>query len=490
MLPCLSLVVALAAGAAEVEAYLDAQTIGVVRIDVTRLDVNAVVKRAMGLGIAEDDTAGPRLFVNEVIAKLRGAGVTTVYGVVSGADLPASPVFVVVPLPAGADADKAGAVLKLLPGFQMVKGDGVVLAAPPPVLARLKTARPAARPDLAAALTVGRESGMVVAVAPPADTRKVIEEAIPRLPGAAGNGPVTVLTRGLSWAALTFDTTPKVAAGLTVQAADPVAAKEIDGILKSVVKAAAAGPADASEIKAIGVSLAPLVTTAIDGERVILRLDADRIDATLPGAAAAVRAAANARSLRNMKDIAIAIHNYYSAYDRFPADITDKAGKPILSWRVAVLPYMHAGDLYKQLRLDEPWDSEHNKKLVDKIPAQFVSPHQKSPRGTTTYLAPSGDGYFLTPGVKNRKFNDLPDGSSNTLMLVEVADELAAPWTKPGDWQPDKTDLLKGLLGHLPDRFNAGFVDGYARAIRKSIDPKDLKALLTIAGNEVAGPIP
>ncbi|HKB04137.1 MAG TPA: DUF1559 domain-containing protein, partial [Gemmataceae bacterium] len=54
-----------------------------------------------------------------------------------------------------------------------------------------------------------------------------------------------------------------------------------------------------------------------------------------------------------------------------PADITDKAGKPLLSWRVELLPYMEQADLYKQFRRDEPWDSEHNLQLLAKMPDVF-----------------------------------------------------------------------------------------------------------------------
>ena len=50
----------------------------------------------------------------------------------------------------------------------------------------------------------------------------------------------------------------------------------------------------------------------------------------------------------------------------FPARANfDEDGNPLLSWRVHILPYMDYGQLYDQFHLDEPWDSEHNKKLLD-----------------------------------------------------------------------------------------------------------------------------
>ena len=47
-----------------------------------------------------------------------------------------------------------------------------------------------------------------------------------------------------------------------------------------------------------------------------------------------------------------------------PFDIVDKDGKPILSWRVLLLPYIEEGPLANAFKLDERWDSEHNRALL------------------------------------------------------------------------------------------------------------------------------
>src|SRR5262245_11036025 len=71
-------------------------------------------------------------------------------------------------------------------------------------------------------------------------------------------------------------------------------------------------------------------------------------------------------SANNLKQIGLALHNYHDTYGKLPpAAICDKAGKPLLSWRVAILPFIEQNALYKQFKLDEPWDSEHNKKLAE-----------------------------------------------------------------------------------------------------------------------------
>ncbi len=78
-------------------------------------------------------------------------------------------------------------------------------------------------------------------------------------------------------------------------------------------------------------------------------------------------------SMNNMKQIALAMHNYHDVYGRLPAPaIMDKDGKPLLSWRVAILPFIEQDNLYKQFKLDEPWDSEHNKKLLVQMPGIYA----------------------------------------------------------------------------------------------------------------------
>jgi RNA polymerase sigma factor (sigma-70 family) len=100
-----------------------------------------------------------------------------------------------------------------------------------------------------------------------------------------------------------------------------------------------------------------------------------------------------ARHAGNLKRIGLAVHNYVTAEGHFPpAAITGKDGKPLLSWRVAILPYLEdydassREDLFKQFHVDEPWDSPHNKALLAKMPAVFASPSNRDAQAfTTTY---------------------------------------------------------------------------------------------------------
>src|SRR5204863_3386120 len=109
----------------------------------------------------------------------------------------------------------------------------------------------------------------------------------------------------------------------------------------------------------------------------------------------------------------------------------DKRGKPLLSWRVEILPFIEENELFKQFHLDEPWDSEHNKALIAHMPRVFQDP-RRPPGDTTTFLAPVGKGLAFE-GDKPLKINSFTDGTSNTIFIVQANDDRAVPWTKPDD---------------------------------------------------------
>jgi uncharacterized protein DUF1559 len=192
-------------------------------------------------------------------------------------------------------------------------------------------------------------------------------------------------------------------------------------------------------------------------------------------------------SISNMKQLGLGMNVYHGANESFPARaIFDKNGKPLLSWRVQMLLYLDQGALYDKFHLDEPWDSPHNKKLIEPMPAVFRSPQSEAPTNTTTYLVPVGPG-TLFEGNKGRSFREITDGSSNTIMLVEANDDQAVIWTKPDDLEYDQQDPMRDLVGLWPDGFLAGLADGSVRFIWSSIDPTVLKAFFTHNGQEKVG---
>ncbi|MCC6126433.1 MAG: DUF1559 domain-containing protein [Pirellulales bacterium] len=205
----------------------------------------------------------------------------------------------------------------------------------------------------------------------------------------------------------------------------------------------------------------------------------------LPAVQAAREAARRARSMNNLKQISLALLNHEAANNVLPpAFKADKGGKPLLSWRVLILPYLEENSLYEQFKLDEPWDSEHNKKLLDKMPDVYKNPNSRlAGEGKTNYLAVRGAKTIFSGGT-GTKIRDISDGTSNTITVVEASDERAVPWTKPDDFEYDENDPIEGLVGFRSGIFLAAFADGHVQAISQSIDAKVLKACFTRDGGE------
>jgi prepilin-type processing-associated H-X9-DG protein len=195
-------------------------------------------------------------------------------------------------------------------------------------------------------------------------------------------------------------------------------------------------------------------------------------------------AAARTQSANNLKQLALAMHNYHDQNGAFPpAAIYDKDGKALLSWRVLLLPYVEQDQLYKQFHLDEPWDSEHNKKLLDKMPKIFASPVAANLKEyKSSYLGFAGKG-ALFDGTKGKRMADITDGTSNTIMFIETKG--GVEWSKPGDIPFDADKPLSKVGGLHAHGTNAAFCDGSVRFLIETIKETTLKALVTIAGGEV-----
>ncbi len=206
----------------------------------------------------------------------------------------------------------------------------------------------------------------------------------------------------------------------------------------------------------------------------------------LPAVQSAREAARRAQCVNNLKQIALAMHNYHSATNAFPKPaITDKDGKPLLCWRVAILPYIEQNDLYNKFKLDEAWDSPNNKALLKEIPAVYVCPSRSNVApATTTYRVFTGKGALFEKG-EAIGIAGVTDGTSNTLMVVEA--DAAVPWTKPDDltFDPEAAASLCGAGSPHPGGFNGSMADGSVRFFKKAINLNVFRALITRKGGEV-----
>ncbi len=234
-----------------------------------------------------------------------------------------------------------------------------------------------------------------------------------------------------------------------------------------------------------------MMTPQQEGRRLTINVNASQNMATqgvligllLPAVQASREAARRMSSSSNLKQIALGIHNYHSAYKKLPQNITSADGKPLLSWRVAILPFMDEYDLYQEFKLDEPWDSRHNIKLLDRMPAFLKHPGVVTPPGTTVYQRPVGK-RLLSPD-RELKFRDITDGLSNTIMGLETLGEDAVKWTKPEDIRLDVASPFGALQDGTRDGFYVMLADGAVIFLSNQIKPELFKGLLTRNGAEV-----
>ncbi len=203
----------------------------------------------------------------------------------------------------------------------------------------------------------------------------------------------------------------------------------------------------------------------------------------LPAVQSAREAARRMQSSNNLKQLALAMHNFHDAYKAFPATAgLDDNGKPLLSWRVAILPFIEQSALYEKFHLDEPWDSEHNIRLLELMPATYAHPSRPTQPGYTVYQAPVSD-HSLLRETEPTRMQQITDGTSNTIMLIETATEKSVPWTKPEDYPINADDPTINLFTNGITQ--AAFGDGSVRVLSQSIDIAILKALFTRDGGEI-----
>ncbi len=235
-----------------------------------------------------------------------------------------------------------------------------------------------------------------------------------------------------------------------------------------------------------------------EGKRFAIQIDRDRVaqlaELAIPFGMQITeisRSAARRMQCDNkMKQLGIAMHNHLDVKGYFPPAYTvDESGKPLHSWRVLILPYVDQQAMYEAIRLDEPWDSEHNRQFHDKMPPIFRCPQLKKGKTNrdTGYCVVVGDDTFGRIGEKGLKIGKITDGTSNTLMILERKEPVC--WMAPVDITQEDAYLGvnkkdEGIGSNHEAGIDAAFGDGSVRFVSETIDLDVLKAILTVSGGE------
>ena len=181
----------------------------------------------------------------------------------------------------------------------------------------------------------------------------------------------------------------------------------------------------------------------------------------------------------NLKQTALGFHNYHDVYGRLPrADGNGEGNQTGLSWRVHLLPFFDEAALYNQFKLDEAWDSDHNKTLIGKMPVLFQSPGVTEEGKTSIHVFTGKNTPF--DGEQGTNFANFTDGTSNTLLAVLAGADTAEVWTKPGGLKFDPA-AGKKALGKITDKsFLVMMTDGSVRSIPLDIEEAMLANLIQL----------
>jgi hypothetical protein len=470
------------------DALLDEQTFAVVRLDIPQVFGGDLLARLANLaGMSADELSVGRKAHEQLAAVVRKSGGKELYVVFSIADAAELPFFV-MPLHAGADAKEMTDLLRELryaPGLDVARIGQALVAGSPRVLQRLRALKPAPPADMAKANPFANPAALEALFLISPDNRRVFEELLPQLPPELGGGPVTTVTRGLQWVRLTGEADP-LGFRLVIQAKDAESANALLELGRHLLKLLQ-GQKEVKRILPNVAQQSAMLLPRVEGDKLVLQLRGDDLTRLVQPLVANTRLAAlQTQGANNLRQIGLAMHNYYTVHKMFPTSASyDDQGRPLLSWRVHLLPYLEQDAVYRSFHLNEPWDSEHNKQFIARMPAVFKGTQSKAAKeGKTVYLAPLGE-QTMFPGKTGVRISDVTDGTSNTIFVVEADDAHAVEWTRPDDLKIDPKYPSQGLNRGNPAGFMVLFVDGSVQMLPTNINPATLWALFTRNGGEV-----
>jgi hypothetical protein len=200
----------------------------------------------------------------------------------------------------------------------------------------------------------------------------------------------------------------------------------------------------------------------------------------IPAVHQARQAAQKTQSRNNLKQLALAVHNYQDVYSCLPlgGDVRDD-GTAMHGWYTRLIPYLDASDLYSRINLHLPWDH----------PVQLLPFRRTLPIALIPGVEPqsSGDGYGLlhypaNPNAMHRNhcitIDEMTTGTANNWLFGEASGNYQ-PWGYPFNWRFLDTPFNSGPAGYgiWPDGCNIGLADGSVRFLSSNTDAAVLTTL-------------
>ena len=295
-----------------------------------------------------------------------------------------------------------------------------------------------------AASVANPASPVQISIVPPDYFLDGMIELDPNLPKWIGGGSARDLLTGFRWISAGFE--PSTFGGrVVIQCSNAQMAKRLAQRLPIVLEAGATHLGLSPQVT---FQVLELISTSVHEDQVLINWQQqapELLQLARSALEAGVEPMAESQTREKMRTMILGVHNYESAWRSLPTYATiENEGKSGLSWRVHILPYIEEIELYEKFKLDEPWDSPHNIKLLAEMPNIYkptllMDPEQAVEPNCTTFVAPVGANTVF--GQDDRMdFGKITDGTSNTVAFVELAPEHAIPWTAPIEYKYDPKD--------------------------------------------------
>ena len=511
----LSQVVCAADHAVALRDYLADDVAAVAYADLSQVDLQAIVDWCDGFGMIPEDAKNqlqknlPK--VQQKFDLYKQQGITCVYALFRASDLGHEGVTWVVPVAEGGDERAVmGLILSGSPNKFHVERDmrppflpdvceivdGYVLGARnQQQLEMLKNKRPRNARDLSEVWKALGQGHCGLVVFGDSDSRRVVRELFPELPPPFEEIDGPLIADGLQWGGFALKLPPEPELDVLVETSTEEVAQTLDAAIRNLLMLARFTPLpDLPFSQQLKDEVTKQLEPRVDGNRVRVSLHDVAMIAKLaaPPLQQARESARRQSRMNKLKQIVLGSLNYESAKGSYPPRASfSEDGQALLSWRVHILPYLgqQEGELYQKFKLDQPWDSEHNRTLQTQMPPVYFDPDSALARinqaGRTTFVLPNSP-ETIARGREPATIREVTDGTSNTILAVEVPPENAVIWTRPDDWQVNLSQPWQGLLRDDRNWFTAAFCDGSVQILdEEHFSDEKLRALLTIAGGEV-----
>jgi hypothetical protein len=509
--------------ASAIAPFVGDDTFAIAHIDVASLKPVEAANPLLSLlsTVSGDPRMGTEFasIANDSLKRIQDAGVQSIYLAVGLGDLYAGggPVLIVTPRAgkrleemerslqeSGREAvlDPSKSMLRpLIENLDTYRKGDVLIVGTKGTLDRYAAYKSSARADLVEPLAKLKDEGAVAAavICPGPDFRRVVREFWPALPGSLAPLTGQLLADRFEKLELAVNSPPDAKPRLVLQTRDAEAAQLIARLWQNLPKATTEFGGNSkmqAQVKGYAQLLVGNLPAKVDGTRVTIGVptavnDTMKLGAMLGEAMkASTESSRRVARLNSFKQLAVAMFVYEDKHNCFPpAAIRDKHDKPLLSWRVALLPYIDQQQLFNQFHLNEPWDSPHNRELIAKMPDIYADRDPQSKKlakeGKTTIQVPVGAEtvFYKNDGTR---LSEIKDGTAQTILMVEVEPSRAVVWTKPEDWEVDMKHPLRGVAREDRNVFTAAQCDGSVRTVPVNTDETTMRALLTRAANDKA----